>query len=108
MSAGSDPKRERQDDHIKDSAEKRAASAGHAKEFAARTVNEERAPSAEARTASRTSAHDKKSASQRGSERSHRGPVSPTGDQLYEVARTRSIHGRSAMNKRRPARAFRN
>jgi hypothetical protein len=106
MPAGSNPKRERQYEHIKDSAEKRGASAGRAKEIAARTVNKERARSGEARQASRTSTEDKKSASRRGGERSHRGPVSPTRDQLYEEARKRNIRGRSAMNKQQLAKAL--
>ncbi|WP_327400753.1 plasmid stabilization protein [Streptomyces sp. NBC_01288] len=99
MPAGSSPKRKRQYEHVKDSAEKRGASTGRAKEIAARTVNKERARSGEAHQASKTSTQDKKSASRRGGERSHRGPVSPTRDQLYEEARKRDIHGRSSMNK---------
>ncbi|MEV6544565.1 plasmid stabilization protein [Streptomyces sp. NPDC051665] len=99
MPAGSSPKRERQYEHTKDSAEKRGASTRRAKEIAARTVNKERAHSGEAQQASKTSTQDKKSASQRGGERSHRDPVSPTRDQLYEEARKRNIHGRSSMNK---------
>ncbi|MFJ6086758.1 plasmid stabilization protein [Streptomyces sp. NPDC092369] len=99
MPAGSSPKRERQYEHIKEGAKKRGASTGRAKEIAARTVNKERARSGEARQASRTSTQDKKSASQRGGERSHRGPMSPTRDQLYEEARKRNVHGRSSMNK---------
>ncbi|GAA1337593.1 hypothetical protein GCM10009647_080300 [Streptomyces sanglieri] len=46
---------QRQYEHIKESAQKRGASEGRAKELAARTVNKERARSGEARTASRTS-----------------------------------------------------
>jgi plasmid stabilization system protein ParE len=51
-------KRERQYEHIKDSAEERGASTKRAKEIAARTVNKERARSGEARTSSRTSRQD--------------------------------------------------
>lgn len=66
MPAGSSPKRKRQYEHVKDSAEKRGASTGRAKEIAARTVNKERARSGEAHQASKTSTQDKKSASRRG------------------------------------------
>ncbi|MFD7233004.1 plasmid stabilization protein [Streptomyces sp. NPDC059881] len=99
MPAGSSPKRERQYEHIKDSAQKRGESASRAKEIAARTVNKERARSGESRTASRTSTQDPKSASQRGGERSHKGAQGPTKDQLYEEARKKNVEGRSSMNK---------
>ena len=99
MPAGSSPKRERQYEHIKESAEKRGASEERAKELAARTVNKERARSGEAKTASRTSLRDPKSASQRGGERSHRGAQGPTKDQLYEEAKKKHVEGRSTMNK---------
>ncbi|MGW7352067.1 plasmid stabilization protein [Streptomyces sp. NPDC054784] len=105
MPAGSNAKRERQYEHIKDSAEERGASEGRAKEIAARTVNKERAQAGEAREASRTSTRDK-SASRRGGERSHRGPVSPTRDQLYNEAKQRGVEGRSKMNKQQLARAL--
>ena len=45
-------KRERQYEHIKDSAKKQGKSTKRAKEIAARTVNKERARSGEARTSS--------------------------------------------------------
>ncbi|MEC3998484.1 plasmid stabilization protein [Actinacidiphila sp. DG2A-62] len=99
MPAGSNAKRERQYEHIKDSAEKRGESTGRAKEIAARTVNKNRARSGESKTASRTSTKDPKSASQRGGERSHRGAQGPTRDQLYEEARKKNVEGRSSMNK---------
>ncbi|WP_269859417.1 plasmid stabilization protein [Streptomyces sp. RPT161] len=99
MPAGSSRKRERQYEHVKESAEKRGASQGRAKEIAARTVNKERARSGEAESASRTSTQDPKSASQRGGERSHRGAQGPTKDQLYEEAKKKHIEGRSTMNK---------
>ncbi|NNJ04966.1 plasmid stabilization protein [Streptomyces sp. PKU-MA01144] len=99
MPAGSSAKRERQYEHIKDSARKRGASPTRAKEIAARTVNKERARAGESRTASRTSTEDPKSASQRGGERSHRGAQGPTRDQLYEEAKRKNIEGRSSMNK---------
>ncbi|MFF3356674.1 plasmid stabilization protein [Streptomyces sp. NPDC002917] len=99
MPAGSNRKRERQYEHIKESAQERGASEERAKELAARTVNKERARSGEAKTASRTSLRDPKSASQRGGERSHRGAQGPTKDQLYEEAKKKHVEGRSTMNK---------
>jgi len=71
--AGSSAKRERQYEHIKEGAEERGVSEGRAKEIAARTVNKERARSGEAKSASRTSIKDPKSAYQRGGQRSHSG-----------------------------------
>ncbi|MEU6273173.1 plasmid stabilization protein [Streptomyces populi] len=99
MPAGSNKKRERQYEHIKESAQDRGESASRAKEIAARTVNKERARAGESKTASRTSTQDPKSASQRGGERSHSGSQGPTRDQLYEEAKKRDIHGRSSMSK---------
>ncbi|MFI2346615.1 plasmid stabilization protein [Streptomyces sp. NPDC019443] len=99
MPAGSSPKRERQYEHIKEGAEKRGASTGRAKEIAARTVNKERARSGESESASKTSTRDRKSASQRGGERSHSGAQGPTKDQLYEEAKKKNVEGRSSMNK---------
>ncbi|MEU1503249.1 plasmid stabilization protein [Streptomyces sp. NPDC005732] len=99
MPAGSSPKRERQYEHIKEGAEKRGVPTGRAKEIAARTVNKERARAGEAKTAGRVSVRDKKSAPQRGGERSHSGAQGPTRDQLYEEARRKGVEGRSTMNK---------
>ena len=99
MPAGSSKKRERQYEHVKEGAEKRGASTGRAKEIAARTVNKERARSGEAKSASKVSTRDPKSAPQRGGERSHSGPQGPTKDQLYEEAKKRNVEGRSSMNK---------
>lgn len=99
MPSGSSRKRERQYEHIKESAENRGASEKRAKEIAARTVNKERARSGEARSSSRTSTQDPKSSSQRGGRRSHSGSQGPTRGQLYEEARKKHIEGRSSMNK---------
>ncbi|MEU1202880.1 plasmid stabilization protein [Streptomyces sp. NPDC005813] len=99
MPAGSSKKRERQYEHIKESAEERGESTSRAKEIAARTVNKERARAGESKTASRTSLRDPKSAPERGGQRSHSGAQGPTKDQLYEEARKRDVHGRSSMSK---------
>ncbi|MGW1535709.1 hypothetical protein [Streptomyces aureus] len=99
MPAGSNEKRERQYEHIKESARDRGESVKRAEEIAARTVNKERARAGESETASKASLRDPKSASQRGGERSHSGAQGPTKDQLYEEARKRDIHGRSSMSK---------
>lgn len=98
MPRGSSPKRERQYEHIKESARERGESAARAEEIAARTVNKERARSGESRTASETSTRDI-SPSKRGGQRSHSGSEGPTYDQLYAEARRRNIEGRSSMNK---------
>ncbi|MCX5402053.1 plasmid stabilization protein [Streptomyces sp. NBC_00102] len=99
MPAGSNAKRERQYEHIKESQKERGSSESRAEEIAARTVNKERARSGESRTASRTSTEDEKSAYQRGGERSHRGAQGPTKDQLYAEAKRKNVDGRSSMNK---------
>ncbi|MFJ9884603.1 plasmid stabilization protein [Streptomyces sp. NPDC091287] len=99
MPAGSSKKRERQYEHIKESQEEQGASKGRAKEIAARTVNKQRARSGESKTASKTSTQDRKSAYERGGERSHKGSQGPTRDQLYAEARKKNIDGRSSMNK---------
>ncbi|ELS57958.1 hypothetical protein [Streptomyces viridochromogenes] len=98
MPAGSSSKRERQYEHIKESAQDRGESTSRAKEIAARTVNKERARSGESKSASRTSTQDK-SSGRRGGQRSGQGSQGPTYDQLYEEAKKRNIHGRSDMNK---------
>ncbi|MER6573073.1 plasmid stabilization protein [Streptomyces sp. NPDC001093] len=100
MPAGSSPKRERQYEHIKKSAQDRGESPKRAKEIAARSVNKERARSGESQSAGKASTRDEKSASQRGGQRSHRGAEGPTRDQLYEEAKKRHIQGRSSMTKR--------
>ena len=105
MPRGSSPKRERQYEHIKDSARQRGESVGRAEEIAARTVNKERARSGEARGASRTSTQDM-SSSRRGGLRSHSGSGGPTYEQLYAEARRRNVKGRSSMNKTQLARAL--
>ncbi|GAA3292636.1 plasmid stabilization protein [Streptomyces cinereospinus] len=105
MPSGSSPKRERQYEHIKKSAQERGESTGRAKEIAARTVNKERARSGESRTAGRTSTQDTPSG-KRGGRRSGKGSQGPTYDQLYEEAKRRNVHGRSDMNKQQLQRAL--
>jgi hypothetical protein len=96
-------KRERQYEHIKDSAKKRGASKKRAKEIAARTVNKERARSGEARQRSRSSTRDM-SSGRRGGLRSRSGRTGgasgQTKEQLYNQAKRLNIKGRSKMNKR--------
>ncbi|MFD3474704.1 plasmid stabilization protein [Streptomyces sp. NBC_01003] len=98
MPRGSNAKRERQYEHIKESAEERGESRKRAEEIAARTVNKERARAGESRTASRSSTQDM-SSGKRGGQRSHSGAGGPTYDQLYAEAQRRNIHGRSSMDK---------
>ncbi|POX49571.1 plasmid stabilization protein [Streptomyces sp. Ru72] len=105
MPRGSSPKRERQYEHIKESARDRGESEGRAKVIAARTVNKERARSGESKTASRTSTQDKSSA-KRGGQRAGKGSQGQTYDQLYEEAKRRNIRGRSDMNKSELQRAL--
>ena len=89
-------KRERQYEHIKDSAKKGGASTKRAKEIAARTVNKERARSGEAKESSRP----------RGGQRSGTNrPRGRTKEQLYNEAKRMNIAGRSKMNKAQLQRA---
>ncbi len=104
MPRGSSPKRERQYEHIKESAKERGESTKRAEDLAARTVNKERARSGEAKTTSRSSTQDI-SSGRRGGLRSHRGAGGPTKAQLYAEARRRGIKGRSSMTKAQLARA---
>ena len=99
-------KRERQYEHIKDSAKERGASTKRAKEIAARTVNKERARTGEARESSRSSRTDI-SSGRRGGLRGS-GRVSARGrtkEQLYNEAKRMNIAGRSKMNKAQLQRA---
>ncbi|GAB3878778.1 plasmid stabilization protein [Kibdelosporangium lantanae] len=100
-------KRERQYEHVKDSAKDRGESDKRAKEIAARTVNKNRAQSGESKEASRTSLDDV-SPQHRGGKRSgnRQGPGGPTRDQLYNEARKKNIQGRSKMTKKELAKAL--
>src|SRR5215210_2045301 len=98
-------KRERQYEHITDSAKEQGASAKRAKEIAARTVNKERARSGEAKTSSKSSTSDM-SSSRRGGQRSGTNrPKGRTREQLYNEAKRLNIEGRSSMNKSQLQRA---
>ncbi|MFD3519029.1 plasmid stabilization protein [Streptomyces sp. NPDC058653] len=105
MPRGSSPKRERQYEHIKESAEQRGESTSRAEEIASRTVNKERARHGESKTASRSSTEDM-SSGERGGRRSHTGAQGPTYNQLYAEARRRDLDGRSKMNKKQLSRAL--
>jgi hypothetical protein len=98
MPAGSNKKRERQYEHIKDGLKKRGRSEDKAEEIAARTVNKERARAGESKQKSRSSTNDM-SSSRRGGLRSHQGSQGRTKDQLYNEAKQKNIKGRSKMSK---------
>lgn len=92
-------KRERQYEHIKESAKEQGASTKRAKELAARTVNKERARTGEARTAFRSSKRDISSGRRGGLRSGTRRPKGQTKEQLYNQAKRLNIKGRSRMNK---------
>ena len=98
-------KRERQYEHIKESAKEQGASTKRAKEIAARTVNKERARSGEARESSRTSRRDISSGRRGGLRSSSSRPKGRTKEQLYNEAKQMGIEGRSKMNKAQLQRA---
>jgi hypothetical protein len=92
-------KRERQYEHIKESAKEQGASTKRAKELAARTVNKERARSGEAEQSSRSSRQDISSGRRGGLRSGTRRPKGQTKDQLYNEAKRLNIKGRSKMSK---------
>jgi hypothetical protein len=92
-------KRERQYEHIKESAEEQGASTKRAKELAARTVNKERARSGEAEQSSRSSRQDISSGRRGGLRSGTRRPKGQTKEQLYNQAKRLNINGRSKMSK---------
>src|SRR6266511_234956 len=99
-------KRERQYEHIKESAKKQGRSTKRAKEIAAATVNKERARSGEAKSRSRSSTRDM-SSGRRGGQRSGTSrPKGRTKEQLYNEAKRRGIEGRSSMTKAQLQRAL--
>jgi len=98
-------KRERQYEHIKDSAKKQGASTKRAKQIAAATVNKERARKGESRTASRSSVEDISSGRRGGLRSGTNRSKGRTKEQLYNEAKRRGIEGRSRMNKEQLQRA---
>jgi hypothetical protein len=98
-------KRERQYEHVKDSAKKRGASTKRAKEIAARTVNKERARTGEARESSRSSRTDMSSGRRGGLRSGTNRPKGRTKEQLYNEAKRMNVPGRSKMNKQQLQRA---
>jgi hypothetical protein len=104
MPAGSNAKRERQYEHIKESQEREGRSEKRATEIAARTVNKERARAGESRQRSRVSTQDI-SSGRRGGRQSGSGPRGRTAQQLYQDAQRLNIAGRSKMNKAQLQRA---
>jgi hypothetical protein len=98
-------KRARQYEKVKKSARKRGASAGRAKEMAARTVNKNRARSGQSRSRSRSSLRGA-SPQRRGGQRSGTNrSKGQTREQLYNQARRLRVSGRSSMNKAQLQRA---
>jgi hypothetical protein len=99
-------KRARQYEHVKRSERRQGASAGRAKEIAARTVNKERARSGESRQRSRSSTRDISSGRRGGLRSGTSRGKGRTRDQLYNEARQLGIVGRSKMSKRQLQRAI--
>jgi hypothetical protein len=98
-------KRERQYEHVKESAKKRGASTKRAKEIAARTVNKERARRGEAKQSSPSSRRDISSGRRGGLRSGTSRPKGRTKEQLYNDAKRLGISGRSKMNKAQLQRA---
>jgi hypothetical protein len=92
-------KRERQYEHIKESAQEQGKPAKTAKRIAAATVNKERARSGEAKESSRTSTKDISSGRRGGLRSGTNRPKGRTKEQLYNEAKRRGIQGRSKMTK---------
>ena len=99
-------KRERQYEHVKESAKERGASTKRAKEIAARTVNKERARTGETKgRPSSTSTRDISSGRRGGLRSGTSRPKGRTREQLYNEAKRMNIPGRSSMNKAQLQRA---
>jgi hypothetical protein len=92
-------KRERQYEHIKESAQEQGKPAKTAKRIAAATVNKERARSGEAKESSRSSTKDISSGRRGGLRSGTKRPKGRTKEQLYNEAKRRGIEGRSNMTK---------
>src|SRR5919206_3997668 len=99
-------KRERQYEHIKESAKEQGRSTRRAKEIAARTVNKERARAGETKgRPSRTSTRDISSGRRGGLRSGANRPKGRTREQLYNDAKRLNIKGRSRMTKSQLQRA---
>jgi hypothetical protein len=92
-------KRERQYEHVKESAQEQGKPAKTAKRIAAATVNKERARSGEAKQSSRSSTKDISSGRRGGLRSGTNRPKGRTKEQLYNEAKRRGIEGRSKMTK---------
>ena len=92
-------KRERQYEHIKESAKEQGKPAKTAKRIAAATVNKERARSGEAKSSSKSSRKDMSSGRRGGLRSGTNRPKGRTKEQLYNEAKRRGIEGRSKMTK---------
>jgi hypothetical protein len=92
-------KRERQYEHIKETAQEQGKPAKTAKRIAAATVNKERARSGEAKSSSRSSRKDISSGRRGGLRSGTNRPKGRTKEQLYNEAKRRGIEGRSSMTK---------
>jgi hypothetical protein len=98
-------KRERQYEHIKESAKEQGKPEKTAKRIAAATVNKERARHGEAKTSSRSSRTDISSGRRGGLRSGTNRPKGRTKEQLYNEAKRRGIEGRSKMTKEQLRRA---
>lgn len=92
-------KRERQYEHIKESAQEQGKPAKTATRIAAATVNKERARSGEAKSASKSSTKDISSGRRGGLRSGTNRPKGRTKEQLYNEAKRRGVEGRSNMTK---------
>ena len=91
-------KRERQYEHIKDSAQKRGKSSRRAKEIAARTVNKTRREEGETKSGKKTTS---------GTGNPNKGLEERSKQELYNQAKELDIEGRSKMNKSELVQAIR-
>lgn len=99
MPRGSNAKRERRYENIKESQLERGVPRDRAEEIAARTVNKERARAGESATSSRTSTEDISSGRRGGLRSGTKRSKGRTRDQLYAEAKRLGIEGRSRMKK---------
>jgi hypothetical protein len=98
-------KRERQYEHIKESAKEQGKPAPTAERVAAATVNKARARAGEAQTASKSSLEDMSSGKRGGQRAGTNREKGRTKEQLYAAAKRHGIEGRSKMNKAQLQRA---